>query len=77
MFSISFITQFFQMKDQYFSAKFEALMKLFQVEVILTFMRGSYLVFFSFNDTKNRSILNTAINYILSTERFDVSLANF
>ena len=27
---------------------------------------------FSFNDTKNTSILNTAIDYILSTKRFNV-----
>ena len=32
---------------------------------------------FSFNDTKNTSILNTTIDYILSTKRFDVPLANF
>ena len=32
---------------------------------------------FSFNDTKNTSILNTTIDYILSTKRFDVPLTNF
>ena len=31
----------------------------------------------SFNDTKNTSILNTTIDYILSTKRFDVLLTNF
>ena len=31
----------------------------------------------SFKDTKNASILNIAIDYILSTERFDVPLTNF
>ena len=31
----------------------------------------------SFNDTKNLSILNTTIDYILSTKRFDVPLTNF
>ena len=31
----------------------------------------------SFNDTKNTSILNTTIDYILSTKRFDVPLTNF
>ena len=31
----------------------------------------------SFNDTKNTSILNTTIDYILSTKRFDVPLNNF
>ena len=31
----------------------------------------------SFNDTKNKSILNTTIDYILSTKRFDISLTNF
>ena len=31
----------------------------------------------SFNDTKNTSILNTAIDYILSTKRFDVPVTNF
>ena len=31
----------------------------------------------SFNDTKNQSILNTTIDYILSTKRFDVPLTNF
>ena len=31
----------------------------------------------SFNDTKNTSISNTTIDYILSTNRFDVPLTNF
>ena len=31
----------------------------------------------SFNDTKNLSILNTTIDYIFSTKRFDVPLTNF
>ena len=31
----------------------------------------------SFNDTKNTSILDTTIDYILSTKRFDVPLTNF
>ena len=31
----------------------------------------------SFNDAKNASILNTTIDYILSTKRFDVLLTNF
>ena len=31
----------------------------------------------SFNNTKNTSILNTTIDYILSTKRFDVPLTNF
>ena len=31
----------------------------------------------SFNDTKNTAILNTTIDYILSTKRFDVPLTNF
>ena len=31
----------------------------------------------SFNDTKNASILYTAIDYILSTKRFDAPLTNF
>ena len=31
----------------------------------------------SFNDTKNLSILNTTIDYILSTKRSDVPLTNF
>ena len=31
----------------------------------------------SFNDTKNTSILNITIDYILSTKRFDVPLTNF
>ena len=31
----------------------------------------------SFNDTKNTSILNTIIGYILSTKRFDVPLTSF
>ena len=31
----------------------------------------------SFNDTKNTSILNTTIDYILSTKRFDFPLTNF
>ena len=31
----------------------------------------------SFNDRKNTSILNTTIDYILSTKRFDVPLTNF
>ena len=31
----------------------------------------------SFNDTKNTSILNTTIDYIFSTKRFDVPLTNF
>ena len=30
----------------------------------------------SFKDTKNTSILNTKIDYILSTERFDVPLTS-
>ena len=30
----------------------------------------------SFKDTKNTSILNTKIDYILSTKRFDVPLTN-
>ena len=30
----------------------------------------------SFNDIKNTSILNTTIDYILSTKRFDVPLTN-
>ena len=30
----------------------------------------------SFNDAKDTSILNTRIDYILSTKRFDVSLTN-
>ena len=31
---------------------------------------------FSFNDTKNTSILNVTIDYILPNKRFDVSLTN-
>ena len=31
----------------------------------------------SFNDTKNTSFLNTTIDYILSTKRFDVPFTNF
>ena len=31
----------------------------------------------SFNDTKNASILNTTIDYFLSTKRFDVPLSHF
>ena len=31
----------------------------------------------SFNDTKDTSILNTTIDYILSTQRFNVPLTNF
>ena len=31
----------------------------------------------SFNDAKNASILNTTIDYILSTKKFDVLLTNF
>ena len=31
----------------------------------------------SFNDTKNTSILNTTIDYVLSSKRFDVLLTNF
>ena len=31
----------------------------------------------SFSNTKNTSILNTTIDYILSTKRFDVPLTNF
>ena len=31
----------------------------------------------SFNDTRNTSILNTTVYYILSTKRFDVPLSNF
>ena len=31
----------------------------------------------SINDTKNRSILNTTIDYIISTKRFDVPLTSF
>ena len=31
----------------------------------------------SFNDTKNTSILNTSIDYILSSKRFDVPLTSF
>ena len=31
----------------------------------------------SFNNTKNLSILNTTVDYILSTKRFDVPLTNF
>ena len=31
----------------------------------------------TFNDTKNTSILNTTIEYILSTKRFDVPPTNF
>ena len=31
----------------------------------------------SFNDTKNTSILNSTIDYILSAKRFDVPLTNF
>ena len=31
----------------------------------------------SFNDTKNTSVLNTTIDYIFSTKRFDVPLSNF
>ena len=31
----------------------------------------------SFNDTKNTSILNTTIDYILLTKRFDAPLTNF
>ena len=30
----------------------------------------------SFNNTKNESILNTTIDYILSTKKFDVHLTN-
>ena len=32
---------------------------------------------YSFNDTKNTSVLNTTFDYILSTKRFDVPLTNF
>ena len=31
---------------------------------------------YSFNDTKNISLLNTTIDYVLSTKRFDVPLSN-
>ena len=31
----------------------------------------------SFNNTKNTSVINTTIDYILSTEKFYVPLTNF
>ena len=65
------------MKDQFFLTTFEASMKMFYEEVILEFLRRSYLVFLFFNDTVNTSILNTTIDYILSTKRLDISLTNF
>ena len=30
----------------------------------------------SFNDTKNTSVLNTTVDYILSTKQFDAPLTN-
>ena len=76
-FITSFIAQFFQMKDQFFSTIFEA-----SHENVLSGSDSgiSEMLLFgisSFNDTKNTSILNTTIDYILSTKRFDVRLTNF
>ena len=77
LFITSFIAQFFQMKDQFFSTIFEA-----SHENVLSGSDSgiSEMLLFgisSFNDTKNTSILNTTIDYILSTKRFDVRLTNF
>ena len=47
-------------------------MKMFYIEVILEPLRHSYLVVLFFIDEKNTSILNTTIDYILSTKRVDV-----
>ena len=47
------------------------------MEVILEFLRRFYLLFVPLNDTKNKSILNTTIDYNLSTKSFNVPLTNF
>ena len=76
LFITSFIPQFFQMKDQFFSKTFKASMKMFYVEVILEFLRRSYLVFLPLTIQKVQ-ILNTTIDYILSTKRYNVPLTKF
>ena len=43
LFIISFIAQFFQMKNHFFSTTFEASMKMFYVEAILEFLTRFYL----------------------------------
>ena len=67
------------MKDNFFSTTFEASMK--RIDALSgSDPRASERLFFcisSFNDTKNTSVLNTTIDYILSTKIFDVPLTSF
>ena len=73
----SFIAQFFQMKDHFF---FNNIRNIDENILSESNSRISETLLFgisSFNDTKNTSILNTTIDYILSTKRFDVPLTNF
>ena len=76
LFITSFIVQFFQMNNQFFSTTFEA----FDGNILSgSDSRISETLLFdisSFNDTKNTSVLSTTIDYILSTKRFDVPLTN-
>ena len=65
------------MKDQFFSTTFESSMKIFLSGSDPRISDTLLLGIFSFNDTKNISILNTTIAYILSAKRFDVPLTNF
>ena len=77
LFITSLIAQFFQMKDQFFFNNIrsidENVLSGSDPKISDTLLFGIS----SFNDTKNTSILNTTIDYILSTKRFDVPLTNF
>ena len=77
LFIISFNAQFFQMKDQFFFNNIrsidENVFSGSDPKISETLLFGIS----SFHDTKNTSILNTTIDYILSTKRFDVPLTNF
>ena len=77
LFIISFIAHFFQMKDRFFFNNTQGIN-----ENVLSGSdpRISEMLLFgisSFNDTKNTSILNNTIDYILSTNVPDVPLTNF
>ena len=77
LFINSFIAHFFQMKDQFFSATFEASMKTFQNGSVSRISETLLFGISPFNGTKNTSILNTTIHYNLSIKSRDVPLNNF
>ena len=64
------------MKEWYSWSTFKLLKKIFLIEINPDIQRYSFSGGSSFNDAKNTSILNSTIQYIFDTKRFDVTLTN-